>query len=113
MVSPMLVSYMLSHPGGPELTLVPAAGYLSCNEPVCFSDIQRAAHEHGEIALGLRIEHQGDRRVVLNPDRTEHWQLAGGDQLIVLADFPEAVQYAPGQTLETIRDRPEWHLLKT
>jgi Trk K+ transport system NAD-binding subunit len=105
MVSPMLVSYMLSqvalrrelgavfdvlsHSGGPELTLVPAAGYLPCNEPVCFSDIQRAAHEHGEIALGLRIEHQGNRRVVLNPDRSGHWQLADGDQLIVLADFPE------------------------
>lgn len=105
MVSPMLVSYMLSQvalrrelgavfdvlarPGGPELTLVPAAGYLPGNEPVCFSDIQRAAHEHGEIALGLRIEHQGNRRIVLNPDRSEHWQLAAGDQLIVLADFPE------------------------
>jgi len=107
MVSPMLVSYMLSQvalhrelgavfdelaqPGGPEITLVPAAGYLPCNEPVCFSDIQRAAHEHGEIALGLRIEHQGNRRVVLNPDRSEHWQLAAGDQLIVLADFPQVV----------------------
>jgi Trk K+ transport system NAD-binding subunit len=106
MVSPMLVSYMLSqvalrrelgavfdvlsHSGGPELTLVPAAGYLPCKEPVCFSDIQRAAHEHGEIALGLRIDHQGNRRVVLNPDRSELWQLADGDQLIVLADFPEA-----------------------
>ena len=107
MVSPMLVSYMLSQvalrrelgavfdvltdPGGPELTLVPAAEYFPCEEPVCFSDIQQAAHEHGEIALGLRIEQAGSRQVVLNPDRTEYWQLAGGDQLIVLANFPEAV----------------------
>jgi len=106
MVSPMLISYMLSQvalrrelgavfdllarPGGPELTLVPAAGYLPCNEPVCFSDIQRAAHEHGEVALGLRIEQQGDSRVVLNPDRSQHWQLAEGDRLIVLAHFPDA-----------------------
>jgi Trk K+ transport system NAD-binding subunit len=107
MVSPMLVSYMLSQvalrrelgavfdvlarPGGPELALVPAAGYLPCNEPVCFSDIQRAAHEHGEIALGLRIEHQGNRRVVLNPDRSERWHLAADDQLVLLANFPEVV----------------------
>ena len=107
MVSPMLVSYMLSQvalrrelgavfdvltdPGGPELTLVPAAEYFPCEEPVCFSDIQQAAHEHGEIALGLRIEQAGSRQVVLNPDRTEYWQLADGDQLIVLANFPEAV----------------------
>ena len=107
MVSPRLVSYMLSQvalrrelgavfnmlarPGGPELTLVPAAGYLPCNETVCFSDIQQAAHEHGEIALGLCIERQGNRRILLNPDRSEHWQLTGDEQLVVLADFPEAV----------------------
>jgi hypothetical protein len=105
MVSSMLVSFMLSQvalsrelgavfgaltdPGGPELTLVPAGGYLSCGEPVCFTDIQQAAHERGEIALGLRIEDQGSRRVILNPERTERWQLGSQDELIIVANFPE------------------------
>lgn len=104
MVSPMLLSYMLSQvalnrelgavfdvltdPGGPELTLVPAGGYLSCGEPVCFADIQQAAHQRGEIALGLRIEQKGKKRVLLNPDRSERWQLRNEDELIILASFP-------------------------
>ena len=104
-VSPMLVSYLLSQvalrrelaavyaelsrPWGAQIVLRPAGDYLATNAPVRFEDLDRAAAPRGEIALGLRRAQGPDAGLVLNPDRDTEWTLAPGDEVVVLASYAE------------------------
>jgi hypothetical protein len=101
-VSPMLVSYVLSQvalrrelaavvaellrPWGAQIVLRPSQEYLAANGPVHFEDLERAAAARGEIALGIRRPVAG---LDLNPDRAAVWDLAADDEVVVLASYAE------------------------
>lgn len=104
-VSPLLVSYVLSQvalrpelaavigelsqPWGAQIVLQPAENYEATQMPVRFQDLERAAASRGEIALGLRRSRDSDAGVVLNPERQTEWSLEPGDEVVVLATYPE------------------------
>jgi hypothetical protein len=104
-VSPMLVSYLLSQvalrrelaaifaelsqPWGAQIVLQPALEYLSTNGPRRFEDLERAAAARGEIALGLRRVQGPDAGLALNPDRDAEWALAPGDEVVILASYAD------------------------
>jgi hypothetical protein len=106
MVSPLLVSYLLSQvalrrelaavfaelsrPQGPQIVLEPAETYLDSGKPVRFEDLERAADARGEIALGLRRARPSDVGLALNPDRETEWRLGPGDELVVLRSYAES-----------------------
>ena len=101
-VSPMLVSYVLSQvalrrelaavvaelsqPWGAQIVLHPAQAYLAANDPVRFEDLERAGAARGEIALGIRRPGTG---LDLNPDRDAVWDLTANDEVVVLASYAE------------------------
>lgn len=101
-VSPKLVSYLLSQVSlrrelaavvgelsrtwGAQIVLQPAAEYLGTAEAMRFAQLDRAAAERGEIALGLRL---ADRTLALNPDREREWTLGAGDEVVVLRMYAE------------------------
>ena len=109
-VSPMLVSYLLSQvalrrelaavfaelsrPRGPQIALEPAQGYLATNEPVRFEDLESAAAARGEIALGLRRTGCPDAGLELNPNRGTEWTLAPNDKVVVLRSYAEPADEA-------------------
>jgi hypothetical protein len=104
-VSPMLVSYLLSQvslrrelaavfaeltqPWGAQIVLQPAREYLATNGPLRFEDLECAAAARGEIALGLRRAQEPDAGLALNPDRDTEWTLAPGDEVVVLASYAD------------------------
>jgi hypothetical protein len=67
--------------GGAEMALHAANEYGLAGRAVRFADVQRAAHAHGAIALGVRA----GGRLALNPERGQEWTFAGDDQIVVLA----------------------------
>ncbi|MEP5765888.1 MAG: hypothetical protein ABJ308_14930 [Halieaceae bacterium] len=85
----------LSSPGGPELLLINAAVYVSSDETACFSDLQRIAHERGEIAVGLYQVHADGPHLELNPERLQQRRFSSEDQIVVLAMLPDYEQAAP------------------
>jgi hypothetical protein len=104
-VSPMLVSYMLSQvalrrelaaifaelsrPWGAQIVLQPALEYLATNGPVRFEELECAAAAGGEIALGLRRTRGADAGLALNPDRDAEWALAPGDEVVILTSYAD------------------------
>ncbi len=69
--------------GGVEISLRPASDYVELGVDCRFDDLTDSAQQKLEIALGLRLAEGG--RLLLNPPRTETWQLQDGDQIVVLA----------------------------
>ena len=96
-VSPVIMSHILTQvalrrelhavyvdlfgSGGGELLLRPASAYAIAEGEVAFSEIQSAATEVGEVALGVRR----DGVVELCPDPKTRWKLADGDQIVAVA----------------------------
>jgi hypothetical protein len=62
----------LAQPGGSQIVLRPARHGFGTGARVGFPDLERAAAERGEIALGLRLAREG---LLLNPDREARWTL--------------------------------------
>ncbi len=105
MVSPMVVSYLVSQvalrqelagvfweltrPWGAQMVLRRADGYLEAEGPVRFQDVQRAAARYGEIALGYRRPSDPQSGLALNPDREIEWSVEPGDQMVVLTTINE------------------------
>ena len=99
-VRPLVVSYFLSQVAlrpelgdvfaefsqsrGAQILLQPAERYLPVNQPVRFGDLDRAAAERGEIALGFR---SGEAGLVLNPERDRGFVLAAGDEVVVMTSL--------------------------
>lgn len=98
-VSPLLASYLLSQvalrrelaavfaelsrPRGARIVLHPARELLSV-EAVRFGDVESAAIQRGEIALGFVLHGDSEAGLVLNPDRERDWKLGLHDQVVVL-----------------------------
>ena len=105
MVSPMVVSYLVSQvalrqelasvfweltrPWGAQMVLRRADGYLEAEGPVRFPDVQRAAAEFGEIALGYRRPGDPQSGLTLNPDREIDWSIEARDEVVVLTRIDE------------------------
>jgi hypothetical protein len=105
MVSPMLVSYMISQvalrqelawvfweltrPWGGQILLRNARAYLSAEGPVRFGDLQRAAAARGEIALGFRRPGGDDAGLALNPDRNAEWSVGPADEVVTLTSIKD------------------------
>ena len=70
--------------GGVEISLRPASDYVILGSDCHFSDLIYSCQQKMEIALGLRLAHQGGE-VLLNPSRDACWSLTKDDQIIVLA----------------------------
>ncbi len=106
LVSPLILSHMVAQvvlrhelravfdelfgPGGPEIFLHPPAPYGLEGQDASFADIQQAAAARGEIALGVRIEHdmaQSTHGFHLNPPRSQRWTLSPDDDVIVLTTY--------------------------
>jgi ion channel POLLUX/CASTOR len=66
--------------GGGELLLRPAAAY-AIGDDVTFAEIQSAAMEVGEVALGVRRTES----VELCPDPNSRWKLGESDQIVAVA----------------------------
>jgi hypothetical protein len=97
MVSPMVVSYLVSQvalrqelasvfweltrPWGAQMVLRQADAYLGAEGPVRFQDVQRVAAMRGEIALGYRRPAEPERGLTLNPDREIEWSVEPGDEV--------------------------------
>ncbi len=107
MVSPMVVSYLVSQvalrqelagvfweltrPWGSQMVFRQADGYLGADGPVRFQDVQRVAARRGEIALGYRRAAEPERGLALNPDRETEWSVEPGDEVVVLTTIDEPV----------------------
>ena len=101
-ISPLILSHMLAHmglrpelgavftelftAGGAEITFAPLERYARGAESVSFVDLQRAACEKGEIALGVRTEPGADG-LVLNPAQEQAFEVAEGRQLVTMVTF--------------------------
>ncbi len=66
-----------------EISLRPAADYVTLDTDCRFDDLIWSAQQKMEIALGLRLTDAG--QVLLNPHRDTVWRLTGEDRIIVLA----------------------------
>jgi hypothetical protein len=104
-VSPALVSYLLSQvslrrelaavvaelsrSSGAQIVLRPAAEYPDGGGPVRFEDLEQAAAERGETALGLRRAGSSGAGLELNPDRELEWTPAPSDEVVILTTYPE------------------------
>jgi len=105
MVSPMVVSYLVSQvalrqelagvfweltrPWGAQIVLRRADRYLEAKGPVRFLDVQHAAARYGEIALGYRRPSDPQSGLTLNPDREIDWSIEPGDEVVVLTRIDE------------------------
>ena len=103
MVSPMVVSYLVSQvalrqelagvfweltrPWGAQIVLRSARSYLGTDAAVRFHHVQRAAARRGEIALGYRRLSEEDGGLALNPDREREWSPKPQDQVVVLTSI--------------------------
>lgn len=75
-------------PGGPEIFFRPVSSYRLEGKEVDFEAVRRAAAEHNETALGLRLsspDPKADGEILINPAREDRWSLREGDELIVVA----------------------------
>ncbi len=111
LVSPMLVSYLLSQvalrrelaalfaeltrPRGAQVLLRSAQDYLGSDRPLCFADLELAAAAHGELALGFRRAEGPQAGLVVNPERSLQWTPAPGDDVLVLTSRSGASEQAP------------------
>lgn len=107
-VSPLIVSYLLSQvslrqelarlfaelsrPWGTQIDFRPAKEYLPMGDSVGFRDLEDAAAERGEIALGLRRTQGPGAGLLLNPDKSKRWSLASGDEVVVLPSYVDRGQ---------------------
>jgi hypothetical protein len=66
---------------GAELMARKAAAYVNVARETSFGDLQNAAADRNEIAVGVRIA----GRVILTPSPNDIWKLADDDQLLVVA----------------------------
>jgi hypothetical protein len=76
---------------GAEIRLKPVTRYVRVDQPMNFYTVVEAAKQHGEIAIGYRIEahsHDADKNygVVLNPIKSETVVFAKDDRIVVLAE---------------------------
>lgn len=103
LISPMILSHMLAQvalrpelravfdnlfgPQGAELAFLPALSVVGKAGPHTFRQVQLAAAERGEIAIGIRQAPEGDSRhgsLRLNPPRHHSWEFGEGDEVVVL-----------------------------
>ena len=70
--------------GGVEISLRPAGDYVALDTDCRFEDLIYAAQQKMEIALGLRLNHNGGK-ALLNPARQKTWRFDEKDQVIVMA----------------------------
>jgi voltage-gated potassium channel Kch len=87
----VLVFVEFLNPGGPEIYLKPAQGYISTGRPVNFYTVIEAARRKGQTAIGYRLlaeagEPERAFGVYLNPDKAAQFTLAENDRIIVLAE---------------------------
>lgn len=77
-------------PGGAEIFFRPAADYGLVGRLINFRKLKSMAFHRGEIALGVRVCHDGipgGEWVYLNPPWDQEWTLREGDELVVLATY--------------------------
>ncbi|NNE45987.1 MAG: hypothetical protein HKN37_04925 [Rhodothermales bacterium] len=105
-ISPVILSHMLAHaalrreltsvfnelfgPGGAEIFFRPAADFGLDGRTISFREIRKSAFEHGEIALGVRIDIEEEgvgAGVLLNPAPGETWTLRKQDEILVLTHY--------------------------
>ena len=79
----------LAQPSGAQILLQPAQEYLETSGSVKYADLESAAAARSQIALGWRRTQGTDSSVTLNPDRKLEWELAAGDEIVVLASYTE------------------------
>lgn len=76
-------------PGGVDIFLEPAEGYLRPDEEATFGAVIEAAQRRGQTAIGYRLHsHTGEAPrygVTLNPDKRSPLTLSSSDRVIVLA----------------------------
>jgi ion channel POLLUX/CASTOR len=101
-ISPLILSHMLAHvalrpelgavftelftSGGAEITFVPLRSYFPSHDeaaPVTFTEVQRAVHAVGEIALGVR-EGEG---VVLNPAGERRYWVRADTKVVTMVTY--------------------------
>lgn len=105
-ISPRILSHMLAHvalrrelsavfgelfgPGGAEIFFRPAGDYEAVGRIQSFRELQHAAAQRGEIALGVRLHAERDNAtggVVLNPPKGHQWRLTREDEIVVLTTY--------------------------
>ncbi len=104
-ISPVILSHMLAHaalrqeltsvfgelfgPGGAEIFFRSVNDYGLAGQTLSFRDVQRQAHAHGEVALGVRVAPAGDKAggVALNPPPATTWDLGNRDEMVVLTRY--------------------------
>ena len=106
LISPLILSHMLAQvvlrselravfdelfgPGGAEIFFHPPQAYGAEGREMTFANVQRAAAERGEIALGVRLEDAPTRAgagLHLNPPRTQCFTLGPADDVVVLTTY--------------------------
>lgn len=101
-VSPLLVSYLLAQvalrhelaavyeelcrPWGAQIVLYGIDEYLSGDAPVRFGDLELAAANRGEIALGVR---RGPNELLLNPGNDFVWTPTPTDDAVILTRYAD------------------------
>ncbi len=76
---------------GVEIRLKPVSRFVRTGQPMNFYTVVEAAKQHGEIAIGYRIEANAhdankDYGVVLNPVKSDEVVFARDDRIVVLAE---------------------------
>ena len=98
LLSPTILSRILAHvallpelntvydalfrSGGAEIESFPLSRYGPSGESITFAQLQRAAAERGQVAIGV---HRTGEPVQINPNRNEPWTPAKGDEIVVLS----------------------------
>ncbi len=104
-ISPLIVSHMLAHvalrpelrtvfgelftAGGAEIDFRPIESYSAepgDGQAIIFSEIQRAAHARGEVALGVQVGPRADD-VELNPSAERRYTVETGTQVVTMLTF--------------------------
>ncbi len=105
-ISPVILSHILAHvalrrelsavfgelfgPGGAEIFFRDAGDYGLAGREVSFREVQHAAAEHGEIALGVRLAGGPTHTiggVYVNPPAQKRWTLTEDDEIVVLTTY--------------------------
>jgi hypothetical protein len=103
--SPLILSHILAHvalmpslniifqelfsSGGAEIYLRSCSQYGLASEEVSFRDIQERVSQHGELALGVRIQANELLKggIELNPAKDKRWLLTREDEIVVLTTY--------------------------